>query len=178
MPIRRVVTVVVVGLLALGLAAPLWPGLRISHSDQVIAHWRLPQGTFTLTYVHSIDRLPIEETIAVVDADLVVTSTRVRQFGAGMGQVQGEGHGRADGRWWVVEDIGRQIGTELLVRVGAERVDHRVRVAEREVALSPCLAGERVQVQPARLSVITMVRDWARNSPCERVGVHAGEEER
>lgn len=173
-PIRRVVTFVVVGVLALALAAPLWPGVRISHGDEVIAHWRVPDGTFTLTYVHSIDALPIEEVIAVTGGEFIVEATRIRQFGAGMGQIEGEGEGRADGQWWVVEEIGREIGPELLVRIGAERVDHRVRMDQREVLLSPCLAGEQVRVEPSRLSVMSRMRDWVRTSPCAQVPVRAG----
>lgn len=137
------------------LAWPVQPALRVSDDGRVIGHLPLAPGdVFTVAYVHSIDGLPIEEDIAVRDGRLVVDSTRIRQFGAGMGQIPGEGRGRADGRWWVIEDLDRDIGTELAIRVGSPAVDHRIRTPGAEVRLSPCLTAHRVTVEPVRLSAL------------------------
>lgn len=137
------------------LAWPVGPALRVSDGDEVIGHLPLAPGeVLTVAYVHSIDGLPIEEDIVVRDGRLIVEATRIRQFGAGMGQIPGEGRGRADGRWWVIEDMGRDIGTELAIRVGSPAVDHRLRTPGAEVRLSPCLAAHRVTVEPVRLSAL------------------------
>ncbi|WP_306370567.1 DUF1850 domain-containing protein [Nocardiopsis sp. CC223A] len=137
------------------LAWPVHPALRIADEGAVIGHLPLAaEEVFTIAYVHSIDGLPIEEDIAVRDGRLVVDATRIRQFGAGMGQIPGEGRGRADGRWWVIEDMNRDIGTELAIRVGSPAVDHRLRTPGAEVRLSPCLTAHRVTVEPVRLSAL------------------------
>jgi hypothetical protein len=144
--------------LVIAVLVPLWPGLRLSVDGDRMGHLRLAEGElFTIAYVHSIDRLPIEENIGVRDGALIVDSTRLRQFGAGMGQIPGEGTGRADGEWWVIEDMNRDIGPEVAVRVGAAYVDHRVRTPDAEVRLSPCLTSRRVVIEPVRISALQLL---------------------
>lgn len=144
--------------LAVGALLPLWPALRLTADDDRLGHVPLASDEqFTIAYVHSIDRLPIEENIKVRDGGLVVDSTRLRQFGAGMGHVPGEGTGRADGDWWVIEDMNRDIGPEVALRVGAPSVDHRVRTPDAEVRLSPCLASRRVVVEPVRITTLHLL---------------------
>jgi hypothetical protein len=141
-----------------GALLPLWPALRLSVDDERLGHLPLAEGEqFTLSYVHSIDRLPIEENLRVRDGELVVDSTRLRQFGAGMGHIPGEGTGRADGEWWVIEDMNRPIGPEVAIRVGAAAVDHRLRTPDAEVRLSPCLTSRRVVVEPVRISTLRLL---------------------
>lgn len=137
------------------LTLPVWPGLRVTHGGDVLAE--LPEDHFTVSYVHSIDGLPIEEDLRTQDGRLVVERTRLVQFGAGMGQIAGEGRGYAEGRWWVVDDLDRDIGDELLLRVGVPRIDHRLRAGEHELALSSCLPGEQVRVAPARLTTSALL---------------------
>lgn len=146
---RRVLMGGIVLAVLAAIAVPVWPALRVSHDGQVLA--LLPGRHVTVSYVHSIDGLPVEEDLRAQDGRLVVERTRLVQFGAGMGQVVGEGHGRSEGRWWVVDDLDRDVGPELLLRVGAERVDHRLRTSRTELALSRCLPGEQVQVAPVRV---------------------------
>lgn len=123
-----------------------------------MGHLPLAEGEqFTVAYVHSIDGLPIEENIEVREGRLVVDSTRLRQFGAGMGHVPGEGSGRAEGDWWVIEGMDREIGSVLALRVGAASVDHRVRTPDTEVQLSPCLSSRRVTVEPVHISTLHLL---------------------
>ncbi|WP_446724975.1 DUF1850 domain-containing protein [Nocardiopsis sp. N85] len=152
----RTAALLTVALALLGaLVWPVHPALRVADEGAVIGHLPLAEGeVFTVSYVHSIDRLPIEEDLVVRDGHLVVDATRIRQFGAGMGQIPGEGNGRAEGPWWVVEDMGRDIGPVLALRVGAPAIDHRIRTPDAEVRLSPCLAAHRVTVEPVRLSTL------------------------
>lgn len=157
-------------LLVIGVAAtlvPLWPALRLSVDGDRLGHLPLAQGEqFTLSYVHSIDRLPIEENIEVRGRTLVVDSTRLRQFGAGMGHRPGEGTGRADGEWWVIEDMNRDIGPEVAIRVGAPAIDHRLRTPDAEVRLSPCLATRRVTVEPVRVTTLQLLFDTEPQPEC------------
>lgn len=147
---------------------PLWPALRLSVDGDRLGHLPLAEGEpFTLSYVHSIDRLPIEENIEVRDGTLVVDSTRLRQFGAGMGHRPGEGTGRADGEWWVIEDMDRDIGSEVAIRVGAPSIDHRLRTPDAQVRLSPCLATRRVVVEPVRVTTLQLLFDTEPQPECE-----------
>jgi hypothetical protein len=140
------------------LLLPVRPALRLSDEGDTIGHLPLAEGErFTIAYVHSIDGLPIEEDIGVRDGHLVVEATRLRQFGAGMGHIPGEGTGHAEGEWWVIEGIDRDIGTELVLRVGSPAVDHRIRTPGDEVRLSPCLAARPVTVEPVRVPVLHLL---------------------
>ena len=144
--------------LVTGALLPLWPALRLTVDDDRLGHLPLAEGEqFTISYVHSIDHLPIEENIEVRDGNLIVDSTRLRQFGAGMGHIPGEGTGRADGEWWVIEDMNRDIGPEVAIRVGVASVDHRLHTPDAEVRLSPCLASRRVVVAPVRISALHLL---------------------
>lgn len=159
--LRRAVLWVGAGLgaaLVVGALVPVWPALRLSVDGDRLGHLPLAEGEqFTVSYVHSIDHLPIEENLEVRDGELVADSTRLRQFGAGMGQIPGQGTGRADGEWWVIEDMNRHVGPELAIRVGTASVDHRLRTPDAEVRLSPCLTSRRVAVEPARISTLVLL---------------------
>lgn len=152
------------------LTALLWPArtaLRVSEEDRTLGHLPLAgDEALTVAYTHSVDGLPIEEDLLVEDGRLVVDATRLRQFGAGMGQIPGEGTGRTDGQWWVVEDLDRDIGTEMVLRVGSAEVDHRLRVPGTEVELSPCLAGHPVTVEPVRVSTLRLWLDGDPRPDC------------
>lgn len=139
----------------LGLAAPVWSALTVSTDGDRLAV--LETDTLTISYVHSIDGLPIEEDLRVADDEFIVERTRLRQFGAGMGHIQGEGEGHREGKWWVIDNMERHIGPQLHLRVGAPRVDHRVQAGDAELALSGCLAGERVTFTTERVSALTLM---------------------
>lgn len=141
---------------AVALLWPLWPAVVISDHGGLVGVVALPAGErLGLRFVHSVDGLPVEDRYAVVGGRLVQRETRLLSFGAGMGHVHGEGTGRADGRWWQVEGMARDVGT-LAVRVGPADVDHRLRYRGRDVPLSACYAGERLTLRAARLP--TLVR--------------------
>jgi len=173
MPRRRPFRAAAVAALVLAAAAgallwPAWPALRLSTGGTELGHLPLSEGElFTISYVHSIDHLPIEENIEVREGRLIVQSTRFRQFGAGMGHIVGEGTGRADGEWWVIEGMDRDIGTELALRVGAPSVDHRVSTPDDEVGLSACLAAHRVTIEPDRVSTLRLLLGRTPEPECD-----------
>lgn len=156
---------------------PVWPVLRLQSEGEVLTDLRLHEDRLVISYVHSIDKLPIEEYLQVRDGRLVVESTRIRQFGAGMGHRQGEGSGHADGQWWVLTDLDRDIGTDLHLRVGPESIDHRVRTGDRELALSSCVPRQRVTMTPDSISTLQLL--WGAKAPaCEGPPATAAESER
>lgn len=155
---------------------PVWPVLHLQADEGPLADLRLHGDRFTISYVHSIDNLPIEETLQLQDGTFVVQSTRVRQFGAGMGHRPGEGSGHADGEWWVLSDLDRQIGSTIHLRVGPARIDHRLRTGDLELALSGCVPTQRVTLTPGSVSTFQLLLG---SSPtCEPAPTTASESER
>ncbi|GAA2098541.1 hypothetical protein GCM10009823_19860 [Brevibacterium salitolerans] len=136
--------------------APVWPAVTVSGGERTLAV--VGHDRFSISYVHSIDGLPIEEDLQVDEGRLVVERTRLRQFGAGMGQIEGHGHGRQEGRWWVIDDMGRDIGAEMHLRAGAPEVDHRLRIDTTELALSACMPGERITITAQRVSALRLLK--------------------
>lgn len=160
---RLAVGTALLALVTLVALAPVWPATRVTHGEQVLA--TATQRHLTIAYVHSIDRLPIEEDLRREGDQLIVERTRLREFGAGMGHIAGQSNGRADGEWWVVDDLARPIGPQLLLRVGAPRVDHRIRLGDTELRLSNCLAGQRVTISADRVSAASLLRPRATSAP-------------
>jgi hypothetical protein len=102
-----------------------------------------------ISFIHSVDRLPVEDWYVLRDGHLVQDSTRLVEFGAGMGHIAGQGRGRADGDWWEVSGLDRHIGT-LVLRIGPPSVEHRLLYRDREVNLSACWPGQRLTLRPVR----------------------------
>lgn len=151
---------------AVALAWPVWPAVAVSHDDARLGHVPLDaDGTFTVAFEHSVDKLPVYDTFTLRDGAIVLDSTRLRQFGAGMGHVPGEGTGHAEGEWWVVSGIDRP-ADPLLVRVGAPTTEHRLLHAAGETPLSPCWAGERLTFEAVRESTLARLLPTARTVEC------------
>ncbi|WP_344257921.1 DUF1850 domain-containing protein [Streptomyces sodiiphilus] len=136
------------------LAWPAWDGLEVRPQEGPGCRLPLAGGeTFVLAFTHSVDRLPVEDHYRVEDGRIVQEATRLRQFGAGMGHIHGVGEGRADGDWWEVTGMGREVG-DLVVRAGGPQVGHLLHHPGGTVALSGRWAGQRVTIRPERQSTI------------------------
>ncbi|MFF8819189.1 DUF1850 domain-containing protein [Leucobacter sp. NPDC015123] len=139
---------------------------------------RLPAtATVTVSYVHSIDGLPVEEELAVREGEFVVERTRLRQFGAGMGHQAREGSGHAEGPWWVLEGLERPIGPELTIRAGKPNIDHRLWAGERELLLSRCWPRRAITLEIQQISLLDMARGELRAQYDPRTQGCAAEEE-
>jgi hypothetical protein len=146
----------VAALVVVGVAVPVWPVLSVTPDGEPARYLRVGEGEpFGLTFVHSLDHLPVEDWYRVADGRIVQDSTRLKQFGAGMGHMPGVGTGRDAGDWWEVVGMDRDIG-ELLIRVGSPQVDHRLLAGGQVLPLSQCWATQRVTVRPARLSTLQL----------------------
>lgn len=150
---KSLLAVAGVALTALGLLLPVWPAVTVTSQGTTTAV--LPHEAFTISYVHSIDGLPIEEDLRPTDEGLVVERTRLRQFGAGMGHIDGEGRGYSDGAWWVLDDMERRIGPQMHLRAGAPAIDHQLHSTDTSLLLSQCLSGERITITAERISAVT-----------------------
>lgn len=144
--------VVITALTAGYMFLPTREVVAVSTRDGTITHLVPEQSPIRISYIHSIDRLPIEEELVVVNGELVVERTRVRQFGAGMGYASTDGLGYADGPWWVVDGMDRVIGPELLIRAGPAGVDHELEAGSTRLDLTGCWPGEQIRIAPERVS--------------------------
>ncbi|CAM4221379.1 DUF1850 domain-containing protein [Nocardiopsis rhodophaea] len=143
------------GLLVLvALLWPVWPALTLEGPAGPLGDLPLDgRRRFGLTFVHSVDGLPIEDRYQVRSGRIVQESTLLAQFGAGTGHIPGVGTGRAVGERWEVSGLDREIG-ELRIRVGSPPADHRLVHPGGVLALSDCWAGEAVVVRAARISTL------------------------
>jgi hypothetical protein len=148
------------------LALPVWPVLTVAPDHGPAQHVPMNDGDpFAVSFVHSLDHLPVEDWYHVDDGHIVQDSTRLQQFGAGMGHIAGVGQGRDAGDWWEITGMDRHIG-HLVIRAGGADVDHRLHHAEQIVPLSQCWTGQRVTVRPARISTLHRAIHWFQPPAC------------
>ncbi|MBZ4659030.1 MAG: hypothetical protein JG766_953 [Desulfacinum sp.] len=105
--------------------------------------------TFTIRYIHSVDRTPVFEIFEVdPEGRLAVQATCFKMFGAGMGHWEGRGRVDFDGTWTWIRDIHQTLG-RFVLRVGSPAVDHTLLYRDREIHLSQRWAGKRLLVEVA-----------------------------
>lgn len=102
--------------------------------------------TFTIRYIHSVDKAPVLEVFrAVKGKGLVLEETYFRMFGAGMGHWKGHGEVVGEGEWIKIKGIDHPLGSFLL-RIGSPGVDHTVLLNGKTWNLSRMAPGRRVEV--------------------------------
>lgn len=116
-------------------------------SEEIILRTPLAYGrTFTIRYIHSVDRAPVFEVFEAAKGEgLVLRETYFRMFGAGMGHWEGHGEIVQEGPWIKIKDINRSLGSFVL-RVGSPEVAHTVLMDGKEWNLSQKASGRRVVV--------------------------------
>jgi hypothetical protein len=132
--------------------------VRLEGGPVVLREALDPGEPFVLTYVHSVELQPVWEVYSL-DPDGAV---RVREhdfavFGAGLGQIPGEGRERGAPRGWTrVVDLDRRVGTFAL-RVAQPTSNHRLIVRGRVVSLSQAYAGKRVWIGGREVSLLRWI---------------------
>lgn len=145
--------------LFVALVWPVWPAIAVEVDGHPNAGGSLALDSdeqFAITFIHSLDLLPVQDWYVVREGEIVQDSARLISFGAGMGHIHGQGTGHADGRWWEIRDLDRPIG-DLVLRVGRSSVDHRLRYPGGELALSACWPRERVTIRASKMSTLARV---------------------
>ena len=149
---RYFLLVIIVGLIPLTFTS-VWSGsrpvllIRDHNTKEALLEIPVTYGqTFTIRYIHSVDKTPVFEVFrAVKGHGLVLEETYFRMFGAGMGHWEGHGKLVREGKWSKIKDIHWKLGSFLL-RVGSTGVDHTILMDGGQWNLSRIAAGRRVEV--------------------------------
>ena len=106
-----------------------------------------PEERFVLTYIHSVELQPVWEVYSLDrDGAVRVHEHDYAVFGAGLGQIAGEGRELGAPLGWTrVVDLNRRVGS-FAMRVAQPTSNHRLVVRGRTISLSQSYAGKRVWI--------------------------------
>lgn len=143
--------------------------LRLEGGPVVFREALDPGERFVLTYIHSVEHRPVWEVYSLdPDGAVRVHEHDYAVFGAGLGQIPGQGRevGAPHG-WTRVVGLDRSVGAFLL-RVGQPGVDHRLIVRGRSTNLTETYAGRRLLVEGRRAPLFRWIacrRPWRAPPP-------------
>ncbi len=134
--------------------------LQITHDQngQVLYCIRVKSGEeFVLSYVHSVNRRPVYDTLRAAGDHLVIVGSRFDSFGAGMPDgSDGRLFIASDG--WLVYQVERPV-PEVVVRVGRV-AEHTLHIKGTDLALAQLASpGSPLRVSAKRISIMNLVKD-------------------
>ncbi len=104
-----------------------------------------PEERFTIHYYHSVENAPIWEEHSMDKAGMIyIEEERYEKFGAGMGKMPGIGRMVMEGKYEVIKDMHRPLGSFIL-RVGSPGVDHTVIWRDLKINLSEFMPHKAVE---------------------------------
>lgn len=104
--------------------------------------------SWVLAWNHSVTGILVRDFYRYEDGRMLLTDSHTPAFDAGLGHIPGRGRLESDGAggYWI-RDIDEPVpGNRYWLRVGSERVDHRIVHAGRTASLSALAAGDRVRL--------------------------------
>ncbi|WP_051353305.1 DUF1850 domain-containing protein [Thalassobacillus devorans] len=101
------------------------------------------EGSFSIRWIHSVEKEEWEEMFVVEDEEIVLDSTRFKTFGAGVPNDAGDDTFIKDG-WVYMTGINQTIGKQLVTRTG-KTTEHRFIKGDEVFKLEPS--------QPYRIAV-------------------------
>jgi hypothetical protein len=140
---------------------PLHLTLRISsfESEREVLCARMSEGEeFVLSYVHSVNRRPVYDTLRVEGDHLVIVRSRYDSFGAGMPEASAdETPLRLDNEGWLVCTVNRPV-PEVTLFVG-RTANHSLRLRGREILLADLVRpGEAIRIRPGKGSYLDLLK--------------------
>jgi len=98
--------------------------VRDAKTGQTLEIGPISEGeTFELDFIHSVDKLPVQDFFVCRNGALILEQTRCLSFGAGLGYA-GQGELKGENGWNIIDNMDRQVGT-LPLRVGTV-ADHTI----------------------------------------------------
>ncbi len=112
-----------IGLLAVA-AAAFWyvtrPFFFVASGGTMLSAMPAKPGLpFSLRFIHSVQKTPVEEYFVINDTldGFVMRSTKYQSFGVGLPFLESEGHFRHEGNFFIMDDMNREI-RDLQIRPG------------------------------------------------------------
>jgi len=125
--------------------------VRDAKTGQVLEIGPMAEGeTFELHFMHSVDKLPVQDFFVYRNETLILDRTRCLSFGAGLGYA-GQGELKGENGWNIIDNMDRQVGT-LPLRVGTI-ANHRIIYRGEEFRLARYFA-------PKSLVLIGVEHKW------------------
>jgi hypothetical protein len=121
----------------------------LSDDDTVLVELPMPEGErWCLEWNHSVTGIRVQDCYRHDQGRMVLERSHQPDFAAGLGHVPGRGRQISDGQggYWI-EEINEPVAdNRYRLRVGSDRVDHRLLHEGRRISLSELAAGERVTI--------------------------------
>ncbi len=142
-------------LVLLGLAPAAAPAgevtLRVTDAagTEILAMEMAHETRWCLVWTHSVRGFEVEDCFRQDAGVLMLERSHQPDFAAGLGDIPGRGRVVSDGAggYWI-EGIDAVLpGDALPIRIGTARVNHRLRIGEREWNLSDRAAGAQAVVR-------------------------------
>lgn len=131
-------------------AAPTGPALVVRDADgrELLSLSLAHDPSWVLVWNHSVTGILVRDFYRYEDGRMLLTDSHTPAFDAGLGHIPGRGRLESDGAggYWI-RDIDEPVpDNRYWLRVGSERVDHRIVHDGRTVSLSALAAGDRVRL--------------------------------
>jgi len=132
---------VVAGLVTMQWAGAGWVLVLFTPEGRILQAYPLPKaGNFQIAYTHSVNHFPIVEWFEVeTDGAIYVVQEDFTAFGAGIGQVDNEGHLVVEDGWMKLKNLHRYVGV-IRLRVGWV-ANQRLVIGSREIELTGLAPG-------------------------------------
>jgi hypothetical protein len=130
-------------------AEEVWLRVTDAAGAEIVAAAMDRETRWCLVWTHSVKGFEITDCFRQDSGVLMLERSHQPDFAAGLGDIPGRGRVVSDGAggYWI-EGIDAVLpGDALPIRIGTARVNHRLRIGEREWNLSERAAGARAVVR-------------------------------
>ncbi|WP_409525764.1 DUF1850 domain-containing protein [Nitrincola sp. MINF-07-Sa-05] len=124
--------------------------LEARRSDQsMLAHVPLPDKRWCMYWHHSVAGFLVQDCYKTDKGELLLYSSHQPDFAAGLGHFPGRGVQRSDPRGgYLIEEINEPVpDNNYWIRIGSNKVNHRIVTADADFNLSAVAAGELVNIR-------------------------------
>ena len=134
------------------------PYLTVSKNMTILLELSLsPTPSWILRWNHSVTGVTVSDYYRWDGGEMLLTDSHTPAFDAGLGHIPGRGQQVGDGQHgYFILDIDEPVtGNAYVLRVGSERVDHRIVHAGRTYSISDLAANERVRIEVLSKEVVS-----------------------
>lgn len=145
---RNIIKIVLAVLLVVGFLFLPVRALTISNGNEIAYAFFLRNDSFSVHWIHSVEKEEWVEYFTVQDQKIILDSTKFKTFGAGVPSWSEEPTVLKDG--WVYMDFDREIGEKLVVRTTSIN-NYRVEYNSKMYALKPSDSAYKIEAKKTPL---------------------------